>query len=400
MSSAKLNKRLGIKVPRSTLLPPYMSVNQYFVDYTDSMDAVFGANVDQKIDAIVNIRNMWVQSPATENKAQLGELIKTSDWTVPERDILVKQVNMLGMRLKNAGVVSDDAYQTIARFVGEYWFSKGTQGFIEFISFCLGIDIRVYNLWTQDYTNFKREGDSSIGAPVWEGGPWYPTTHVELGLKSFTNIDLATLQSFFYEIANFNLVLQGITTEFDMYIVDRIEEDHITAQVMSVGLWADNSAVIANFRGFGAPPPDSHFLANGEQLPATYYSGTGAPANFNQAFILAKPSGWMLLEDGKRVPVYGQAYRNPVNGPNLGTELVGGAGPQYNLIYGPVEWVKPPGSPRSTSRIPGFTTGSPTIIDANQEISAQTVGTRRTGFLVNPVGWTDQIQSGVFVPYW
>jgi hypothetical protein len=63
-----------------------------------------------------------------------GHLIDFDQWSQPERDILAKQVNALGMKLANAGVLTDDSYQAISRWVGMYWYGKGTRSFIDFIN--------------------------------------------------------------------------------------------------------------------------------------------------------------------------------------------------------------------------------------------------------------------------
>lgn len=242
--SYKYNKRHGIKVPRSTLLPPYMSSNPYFVEFTDAMDAIYGPTVDSKLSVLSNIRNMWVQNLDTEVAAETGVMMPPTTWSTPERPLVVKQVNMLGMKLENAGIVTDDAYQTIARFVGMYWFGKGTAGFIDFINYCLSSDLKVENQWTDDYVTFWPEGSHNIGVPIWEGGTWYPTTHVVVAAEGgLRGLDIVTLQKFFYEIANYNLVLLAIDQRFDMPIVARPGDDGTI--VMAVGLFCDNNVPIS-----------------------------------------------------------------------------------------------------------------------------------------------------------
>lgn len=407
-NEAKRNKRLGIKVPRSILLPPYLYANSLWVEFADSVDEVFGATVDSKIDAISKIRQMWVQNPDTELSVLDGSLIDNSKWTVPERDLVVKQVNMLGMRLRNAGIVSDDAYQTIARFVGEYWFGKGTQAFADFMSFCLSTDLRVINLWTQDYDTFYREGAVEIGDPVWDAGTWYPTTHVEvIAGGGLGGLDFTTLQSFFYEIANYNLVLQSITSEFNLHIVDAVDDKHTNAAIIGLGLWYDANMVIANFKGFGSAPPPSHYigvLGTDFQLPTSYYAPVGDPniPDVGTHYLLAKPSGWMKVDnDTKTVPVYGEGYQTPTIGTSLGVELIGSGveGDQFNLLYGPITWATIPGSPTSKARIPVYSTGTFDIQVQDTALSTKTIGTQRTGLLVNPDGFYE-IYPGEFTPYW
>lgn len=397
--SAKERKRLGITVPRSTLLPPYMVTNPYFVSYCDAMDEVYGPTADAGLDTLTNIRNMWVQSPETETYVDVGEMIPRDTWPKFDRDIVVKQVNMLGLKLQTAGVVTDDAYQTISRFVGIYWFEKGTQAFMEFINYCLSSDLRVYNMWTQDYDFFYNEGDSEIGTPIWEGGTWYPTTHVTIVAKGgLKGLDILTLQQFFYEIANYNLVLRAIDANFDMYIVPDVPGATV-ANIVAMGIVENRQMVLANFVNRGALPPPLH---QSEQLPSTYYAMGDVDADFNTAFLLAQPTGWMYIDDAltMKVPVYGEPQREITNQADIGVKLLGNAIPsgQFNLLYGPVQWAQIPGSSRSRSRIPYFSTDQSTIKDG-LSVSARAVGVQRTNLLVNPTGFF-QLASGVWVPYW
>ncbi|MDN3123421.1 hypothetical protein P0E82_13950, partial [Enterococcus faecalis] len=133
------NRRLGYRYPRSILLPPYLAANPYYVDYTNAIDNVFEGQVDIKTEILQNLRNMWVTNPPLEQQIadqvsgtgtdpvtglpfMGGHLIDFDQWSQPERDILAKQVNALGMKLANAGVLTDDSYQAISRWVGMYWY--------------------------------------------------------------------------------------------------------------------------------------------------------------------------------------------------------------------------------------------------------------------------------------
>lgn len=401
MESSRERKRLGLKTPRSTLLPPYMSQNPYFIAYCDAMDEVYGSTVDAELNTLSNIRNMWVQNPQTETHVDVGQLIPKEDWSTPDRNLIVKQVNQLGLKLQTAGIISDDAFQTIARFVGIYWFGKGTVAFMEFVNYCLSSDFRVFNMWTEDYDTFYNEGASEIGTPIWEDGTWYPTTHVTIEAKGgFKGIDIITLQQFFYEVANFNLVLKAIDANFDMYIVPDMDDN--IADIVAMGLANEFQVVIANFVNRGAAPPPLHQT---EQLPSTYHAMGGIPADFNTAFLLAQPSGWTYLDDTltKKVPVYGTSARVVTNQADIGIELLGydnQPGNQFNLLYGPVQWMKIPGSSRSSARIPYYSVGTSTIEDGVQ-VSAQAIGLFRTKLLTNPTGFTEvPAGSGQWVPYW
>ncbi len=155
MDDYKDDQRLGKREPRSKLLPPYLLGNPYFKDFADAIDRIWDKEVDQRIDVIKYLRNMWVTNPVVEGKIDRGELIDLEDWTRPERSLLVKQVNLLGMKLKSAGLLTDQNYLTVSRFLGLYWFGKGTEDFIQFINFALILDLEVHNLWSERWRTQK-----------------------------------------------------------------------------------------------------------------------------------------------------------------------------------------------------------------------------------------------------
>lgn len=391
--SYKSNKRQGIKVPRISLCPPYITANPYFVEYVDAIDEVYGESVDASLDALSNIRNMWVQNPETEQQVVAGQLVAAQQWSLPDRDLAVKQVNFLGMKLFNAGIVTDDAYQTISRFVGQYWFGKGTETFMEFINYCLSSDLVVVNMWTQNYVDFYAEGDPEIGTPIWEGGTWYPTTHVTIEARGGLNgLDIFTLQSFFYEVANYNLVLLAIDATFDLPVVTGPDDPATT--VVAMALIGVNEIALANFEDYGAPAPA---MVLGNFVPTTYYAMGGTPVDYALTVMLGGPNSWAYVDEARtrKVPVYSsQSY---VNGPAVGTTLIGApnVGNQHNTLVGSLVWVPMPTDP--SIQIPTFNTSSYVIEDSGQ-VETQIIGDRSV-LLTNPAGFYEA-QPGRFVPYW
>lgn len=150
MQSLNELKRLGLyKLPRSVLLPPYLLLTPYFKEYSDAVDHVFGSSVDEKTHVLQNIRNMWVTNPELERDVLDHLLINFDKWSAPERALVVQQVNMLGMKLKSSGALTNADYLRISRFLGQYWYEKGTYSFIEFINFCANADLKVFKMWSQ-----------------------------------------------------------------------------------------------------------------------------------------------------------------------------------------------------------------------------------------------------------
>lgn len=252
--------RLGKREPRSLLLPPYLQLDEYYKEFMEALDHVWKGNVDEKIEVIQHLRHMWVTNPGVEQKILDGEPIDIEDWSWPERQLLVKQVNLLGMKLKSAGLLTDLNYLTISRYVGIYWFGKGTKAFIEFINFALVADLEVRLLWSTvnedefshvsngKYNNMQQENEDGTppGTPIWEGGTWFRTTHVDIVSYGFLkDMNATTLAEFFYEIANYNLVLNAIDYILDIDVVDR--EEHSVAEVVAHALYLDHQTVISNF---------------------------------------------------------------------------------------------------------------------------------------------------------
>ena len=227
-----LNRRAYYKLPRSILLAPYLATNDYFVDYTNAIDEIFESTVDAKIDALAQIRNMWVTTKALEEKSAANKMLDFSDWGGPERAVIVSQTNLLGVKLSNAGIISEKSYRAIAKFLGSYWFEKGKASMMDFVNFCLGTNLVINRLWTKDYVFFVPEGSPKIGATIYDTvpGPWYPTTHVKIQVPDDYYISVTTLSKFFYEISNYNLIL-FTGTDYDIPIP---EGDPVETKVVAL----------------------------------------------------------------------------------------------------------------------------------------------------------------------
>lgn len=228
------NRRQFIRLPRSILLAPYLATNPYFVTYTDSIDRQFDYLVEAKIEALANLRNMWVSTQVMEDKVDNNTMVSFLDWGGPERALIVQQVNLLGMKLQNAGVVSESGYRAIAKFIGSYWFDKGKQAAVDFLNYCLGAGLTVQPMVSQDYVTFTTTDDPTAGPFVWDSspGPWFQTTHVLITMPDTYPVDPGALGAFFYEICNYNLVLYAISIRVKKTIVT--QDSSTTANVVLI----------------------------------------------------------------------------------------------------------------------------------------------------------------------
>lgn len=217
------NRRLGYRLRIRSILPEYMKGTDFFNAFYDTIDEVFDKRIYDKTHFLSSLRNMWLSNPTIEQKIDYGELLDLEDWSLPQNEIVVKQLNLLGLQFgESASLFSNKDFISFCRFLGMYWFEKGTQTFMDFVNFCCGTNFVLVNMWTEDYVNFYEEGDEAIGTPLWEGGSWYPTTHITFVSKDGATNILA-LFLLFKEIANYNLVLDSIRIEFNMDITDGID---------------------------------------------------------------------------------------------------------------------------------------------------------------------------------
>jgi hypothetical protein len=167
-----------------------------------------------------------------------------------EKTLLVRQANLLGFDFADSDLLTSEDYQRIVRNLALYWYGKGTPQFVNFLGFVLNSVIQVRNLWAtpgatwDTYGPFVSEGDPSIGTPVWEGGPWFPTTHVEVQFDPFKfgNLSQSKLLALFYAIANYNLVIERIILDGELYLHSRDNEQELRI-VSLVPMWQIDEVV-------------------------------------------------------------------------------------------------------------------------------------------------------------
>lgn len=393
------NIRLGYRTPRSILLPPYLTLTNYIPEYMNAIDTVFESMVDIPTEIVGNLRNMWVTNPELENnQIANSELIPFEAWSQPEWEILVKQVNMLGMKFSAASVLTNANYQSIARWVGKYWFGKGTAAFIDFINYCLSSSLKIEQLWTADYKTFYPTGDPHIGTPIWENGTWYPTPNVSItSTGGLQNVDVQTLTTFFYEIANYNVVLQDIAITFDLPISTTI--GGTTAPIVDIGLFIKQIIPVSNLYSYGA---DSPTLNTTDEVPTAAWANNPSATNLVGTYLLATPTSWLDDNQGRLWPLYDIPQQTPVLETELPSTLCGPilAGSTITAIYGPVQWQAVPTGTYSTGRLPVFSVVPQQKTAELGEVPVNLVGTP-TSLLVNPAGFAEFIPgSGLYSPYW
>jgi hypothetical protein len=108
-----------------------------------------------------------------------------------------------------SSIMTDAAYDRLNNSVGVYQFEQGRDNFICFLGYVLGMKISLVRLWTEDYVSFF----PTPGTTIFNGGTWYPTTHVGVvyannnAVNTVIPITEAQLTELFYRFAPIELVL-------------------------------------------------------------------------------------------------------------------------------------------------------------------------------------------------
>lgn len=137
-----------------------------------------------------------------------------------DRNVLVSGAQRHGFHYFS-DTLSDDDYARINRYIERYWPESGTENFVRFIGFVKNMYLDIDQLWSKENTvadeyPFLEPYSVNDGVPVWVGGDYYPTSHVQLrydAVLNGSNIDYIDLFYLFYYLAPIHLVLERIVGE-------------------------------------------------------------------------------------------------------------------------------------------------------------------------------------------
>ena len=190
-------------MPRSILLPDSLNI-EFWRTLLDSVDEVWKEDIDAKVVDLYKINDALRFTYTNEL-----ELTPQSSLDVMDRETAIKKLNRLGLKLRSTEGISNEALTRLCANISMYWFSKGNKQFVPFLSYTLQVRIQVVKLYTSDYVTFLEEGDSGIGTSIYDGGSWYPTSHVNLYVDPATLVhtDLQSLTDIFFSVVPYTLVV-------------------------------------------------------------------------------------------------------------------------------------------------------------------------------------------------
>lgn len=204
----------------SELLPDYLKEDQRWVDLCDAIDYAWSLKVNQGKHSLKHVRHTHVLTTLGAAKRTNRQLLAPTDYELPDLDLAIKQSNLLGMRLSNPEGVLPELLPNLIRNVGSFWYSKGLPDFAAFIAYVFNTPVQMHNLWTEDYINFVKEGEQ--GTPIWNGGTWYPTTHVLIYYNEDIQhpLPIQAMINVWLDISNYNLVLHGVGGDTFISVAD------------------------------------------------------------------------------------------------------------------------------------------------------------------------------------
>lgn len=197
----------------SSLWPSYMS-HKVWKDFGDAVSTTFEGSVVPVHQVLKWLRTTHIPSADTTSATLAKQLIAFDQWSEYEQTINILRMNFLGLALSEPDVLRNEDITRLVQNAGTYWFEKGKKNFIDFLGYCLNINLDITSLWTEDYKTFLPAGDSGIGQPIYEGGTWYPTTHVRLTFDNskFVGTPVSKVVTLFYDVCPYNLVLESVVS--------------------------------------------------------------------------------------------------------------------------------------------------------------------------------------------
>lgn len=141
-----------------------------------------------------------------------GNLYWTSAQRYVDRSLLISEAKDNGFDYFSDAVTTGD-YARMVEFIGRYWDESGSaNAFSHFLGFVNGMRAYVAQLWTQDdgndaYDTLKEMGTTDV--PFYNGGVWFPTSHVRLYYDALVLNDVEVLRGLFLRLAPIHLVLHN-----------------------------------------------------------------------------------------------------------------------------------------------------------------------------------------------
>ena len=202
---------------RKTALVSYLSSNDVWASMAEIMDNFFYLEVDALTQGLIYRYDYYLLEAVGYTKMHTYEVLDATDFYMPERQTLIDLLADRGFKYPNLDndLFSSQDYQDIGRDLSRYYTERGSGSFIDYFSYTLGQTLTMVSLWTTDYKSFINENLIPTGGKLFDGGTYYPTSHVRFVVDTSvtSTADITRYTELFNYMAPINLVLAGI--EYD-----------------------------------------------------------------------------------------------------------------------------------------------------------------------------------------
>lgn len=208
-------------------LPLPISNNPVWVEFVNTVEQVLAPYLVDNVQKLLGVRDVNNFDPrnlaAKTGTAMLsggdasyeGTLWNNTQWRV-------QLATMLGFTFYSVFTLPSQTFDQFVKMGVEFYAEQGTPSWVNFLGFATDSIIIITPLWAQldptyqTYINFQPEGSPLIGTPVWEGGDWYPTSHIDVTITAnfSTSVALAEMINLLQFVAPINLVIRNVLTEY------------------------------------------------------------------------------------------------------------------------------------------------------------------------------------------
>lgn len=234
-------------------LTTYLADTPAWSQLAEAMDEVLGQIVNDPARKLANIRdvNNW-HPKALEQKHGVAILDGTDrkfegdEWNDPTWR--VRSAMMLGFNFYNIYSLDTDTYDQFIKMAVQFYPEQGTNSWVDFLGFATNSLITVTQLWTIDYVNFYPEGNPLIGTPVYAGGEWFPTSHVDIKINAnfSSRVSLVDFYDLLIFAAPVNLVFRDVTIEYANVKIDDMQVAMAGYIDITLGAWGVEPMVAQN----------------------------------------------------------------------------------------------------------------------------------------------------------
>lgn len=202
-------------IPRMVkIMPPALLSSPMWRDLADATSGVWDNLVDSQIEALRSLQDTWIHSTATHSAIESGILVDSvTGFDSLNLNLVQKELQSLGINIRNPDLLSNAQLNTLYRTIGKYWKQKGNAAAMDYAAAALGVTLKSERLWTTNYVDFVPEPSFGVppGTPIWEGGTWYPTTHIQVTYDPTTSINslqILSLVQILYMLCSYTVIIR------------------------------------------------------------------------------------------------------------------------------------------------------------------------------------------------